>query len=500
MPALSEDAVLRAVVILCAVVSFALVGCTRAVHEHGLFHPSVAEQGLWLSPPSIHGTRVEPLALKVGGAVLRGWEYQPADPDAAILYFYAQDESVPKIAQRLGRLARYLNARVLAMDYRGYAFTAGRPSLDALADDALVLYDAWLAPQQRTGLPGLVYGRSLGAAMALHVAARCDVDGVVLEAPFARLDDIVPSLQRKQDVWTRHVYRLRADDALVRRTQPIDLAGDVNAPLLVIHGRADRIAPTAGGQEIVRAAGSTTRTFLPIDGVSHYSLDPFAQKPLAAMHELLVMGRRYATARRGDAGLVGPPVAIDKPHEPTPSAQPEEAEPLAATSLEPVNLPALPVSAADPAASPEPAPSQAAVPEPIATPELPPIIDLPPPPADPQPSSSEPVAATQPIIGPTEPAAEATSEPANAETIPAPIPDTQPAREPVADGAPTSQPAPETAATTQPTSEPVPATLPAAEPTTQPPARPEPDRSKGVWIRGPGWQRLMEQRKERRDK
>lgn len=470
---------LRTTVILCAVAFFALAGCTRVVQQSDLFQPSVAERGLWQSPPNIHGTRVDPLALKVDGAVLRGWEYQPANPDAAILYFYAQDESVPKIAQRLGRLARYLNARVLAMDYRGYAFTAGRPSLDALAADAQVLYEAWLEPQQRSGLPGLVYGRSLGAMLALHVAARSDVDGVILEAPLARLGDIVPGLQRRQDFWQKQMYRLRPGETLARRPQPVDLAGDISAPLLVIHGRDDNIAPPAGGEEIVRAAGSTTRTFLPLDGVSHYSLDPFADRSLAAMHELMVMSRRYAAARRGDAGPVGPFLAGDDPAPTPPAADPES---VAATPIEPVSLP-------EPPARDQPAGQTFAQPEPIDTPELPPIVDLPPPPTQAQPA--DPIETTTAQAEP-EPAAES----ADTEGTPEPAASMQPADEPAAAVAPATQPDPETAATPQPAAEPPAATQPAIEPA-RPPARPEPDRSKGVWIRGPGWQRLMEQRKQR---
>jgi pimeloyl-ACP methyl ester carboxylesterase len=471
-----------------AIVCLGLTACTREIHERDLFQPTRVEPGLWQSPPRIHGTHVEPLALKVGDVVLRGWEYQPTTPDAAVLYFYGSGESVARIAQRLGRLARYLNARVLAMDYRGYAFSDGRADLDRIAADALVLYEAWLEPQQRSKLPGLVYGRSLGSAFAVTVAARCDVDGVILEAPLARSTDIIPAIRDGMPVWMRALYRIEPSPQMVARDpQPIDLMPHVIAPLLIIHGLEDRIAPPRGGEDMLRASGSTTRRFLPIADAGHNTLDPFGDKGLAAMNELLVMSRRFASARQGDA----PGLAAEAPAEGPPAVTAPEAAatPVETTVVAPVAAPA----AVTVDATPEPVDLPAVELQPVAIDAVLPTADGdgPPPsaetaePADPPviepqpvaaevaaPPSSDAVAAASPVTETTQ--AEPSPPETPAELVGPPSPPGWP------DIAPPPVPEPETAKTVPPA-----------------PAETQAAPREGVWIRGPGWQRLVDQRRQR---
>jgi pimeloyl-ACP methyl ester carboxylesterase len=128
--------------------------------------------------------------------------------------------------------------RVVAMEYRGGGGLAGQPSEARLKADALAVHD-WLAGQ---GAPVAVHGFSLGAALAVHVAARRPVAATILEAPFSS------------------ACRMMARAALlpaclmpVQRWDSAAEAGALAAPVLVIHGDADEVIPVAEGQRLARA-------------------------------------------------------------------------------------------------------------------------------------------------------------------------------------------------------------------------------------------------------
>lgn len=157
------------------------------------------------------------------------------------------------------RLHEDAGRRVVAMTYRGGGGEAGTPSEARLKADALAVHD-WLAAQ---GRPVAVHGFSLGAALAVHVAARRAVAAVVLEAPFAS------------------ACRMMARAALlpacllpVQRWDSLADAAAVRAPVLVVHGDADEVIPPAEGRRLFDAlaeAGAPAR-FEAVPGGRHGDL------------------------------------------------------------------------------------------------------------------------------------------------------------------------------------------------------------------------------------
>src|SRR5437867_2959645 len=103
------------------------------------------------------------------------------------------------------------------------------------------------SPGSRPPWPALLriygYGRSLGSAVASHVAARHDVAGLVLESPFTNALDIA---REHHALFPRFIVRLRLDNLANLR--------QVRCPVLVFHGTADRLAPLAMGRRVVAAA------------------------------------------------------------------------------------------------------------------------------------------------------------------------------------------------------------------------------------------------------
>lgn len=205
------------------------------------------------------GERIE-ITMK-DGTRLAGWYLPPAiarpsGPSPALLWFYGNGENIGAIWPVL-REFRPPQASLLVVDYPGYGGSGGKATEPGLYEAGELAYDTLL---QRTAVDRnriYVYGRSLGSAVATHVAANRTVAGLILESPFttaramaARHYKLVPTF----------LVRLKLDNlANIAR---------VRCPLLVFHGTSDMLVPIAMGQEVARAAGGAVE-FVMIDGSGH---------------------------------------------------------------------------------------------------------------------------------------------------------------------------------------------------------------------------------------
>jgi fermentation-respiration switch protein FrsA (DUF1100 family) len=178
----------------------------------------------------------EVTALTTDGLTLRGyyWPPQSAGGDL-ILFFHGQSGNRYTAARRAAPLAA--GGGLLVASYRGYGDNPGEPHEAGLYADAraFLALARKLAPNSRVYL----FGFSLGAAPALHVAAEEEVAGVVILGAFAALRDVAPPM-------ARGVLPDRYDNrAAIAR---------VAEPILLLHGTADEVVPTAQAKELQAAA------------------------------------------------------------------------------------------------------------------------------------------------------------------------------------------------------------------------------------------------------
>ncbi|GJE17367.1 alpha/beta hydrolase [Methylobacterium marchantiae] len=144
----------------------------------------------------------------------------------------------------------------LAIAYRGYPGSTGSPSEAGLIEDGLAARRlvARLAPDA----PILLHGHSMGAAVAVALAAREPHLGLYLEAPFVSLADLVgerfPLLPGAllRDHW-------RSDERI----------GRSRGPILIVHGTDDPVIPLAHAHRLGAMAGTRAKVVaLPGDHVS----------------------------------------------------------------------------------------------------------------------------------------------------------------------------------------------------------------------------------------
>ncbi len=174
------------------------------------------------------------------GVTLHGWlmEKPGQEKGPLLLYFGGNGEEVSRQLET----AHLLPGPLLAVNYRGYGLSEGRPGEEALLQDALAIYD-WAAASGALEEAGVVVmGRSIGAGVAVHLASARDVRGVILVSPY----DSITAVARDQlpflpSSFIKHPFRA------------VQKAPEVEAPLLAIIGREDRLIRPRRSLELVSA-------------------------------------------------------------------------------------------------------------------------------------------------------------------------------------------------------------------------------------------------------
>lgn len=161
---------------------------------------------------------------------------------------------------------------VMLVGYRGYGGNPGSPTEDGLYADARAALD-WLAGRGFADGRVVFYGESLGSGVAVQMAQERKAAALVLEAPFTSLGD---------GAATHYPYvpaRLLVKD----KFENIAKIGQINVPLLIVHGERDEILPVTMGRALLdKAAGPKRGVFLPDAG--HNDLMEFGLMRIVADH------------------------------------------------------------------------------------------------------------------------------------------------------------------------------------------------------------------------
>lgn len=161
------------------------------------------------------------------------WWLPPGRADAPVfLYLHGNGANLGARDRRLSRLAED-GAGVLAVSWRGYGGSTGRPHEAGLLTDARTAYRTLTARVD----PGriVIFGESLGTTVAVMLAAEVPVAALVLDSSFASALDVA-----------QHRYPWLPVRWLLRDTYRADLAAPrVPVPVLQIHCRDDPVTPLA---------------------------------------------------------------------------------------------------------------------------------------------------------------------------------------------------------------------------------------------------------------
>src|SRR5262249_60947075 len=123
-------------------------------------------------------------------------------------FFHGNAGNAGDRLDRVKLLVSALHVDVLIADYRGYGKSSGKPGEQEVYDDGL----AMVAEAERRGVPAVrmvLFGESLGCAVAIETALAKPCAGLILEAPFLSIE----AMARRYYPWIpAALIRLRFDN------------------------------------------------------------------------------------------------------------------------------------------------------------------------------------------------------------------------------------------------------------------------------------------------
>lgn len=214
--------------------------------------------GPLVPPPAALGLPVERAEFRAeDGVRLVSWVIRADAPDAFwLLICHGNGGNISDA----GRPYHYAGLRaaglsLLAFDYRGYGESEGTPTEPGLYLDAEAAYrflrDSLGVPPGRI----VLFGHSLGSAVAVELARRAPAAGLILDGALTSVHD------RAQEIYPIVPVRWLASSRYASREK----IGELALPKLFLHAERDEVIPIGHGRRLFAAALEPKR-FIPLAG------------------------------------------------------------------------------------------------------------------------------------------------------------------------------------------------------------------------------------------
>jgi uncharacterized protein len=204
------------------------------------------------------------------GIKLHAWFFPAEDSSGTVLFLHGNAENISShVSSVLWMVRSGLN--VLAFDYRGYGLSEGEPSLEGVHQDAQAALKVLLSMQQIDRERIIVFGQSIGGAIAVHLVATTSfkdcIRALVIDSAFASYRGIAREKMNQFALTWPFQYPLSwlFNDSF----SPARRIEDVSpVPVLIIHGSLDEVVPVHHGERLFQAA-SEPKKFWALPGVGH---------------------------------------------------------------------------------------------------------------------------------------------------------------------------------------------------------------------------------------
>ena len=216
-----------------------------------LFFP---EKEVWQNPKDI-GLEYEEVSLTTkDGVLITGWYIPVMDEKGVVLFCHG---NAGNVSDRLDSIKIFhdLGQSVLIFDYRGYGRSGGTISEKGTYLDAEAAWDYLTDIKHKSSKGIVIFGRSLGGAVAAETALRKGPACLILESTFMS----VPAIARRYYPW------LPVGLIAKYRFATFDKIDAIRCPKLIVHSKDDEIIPFEHGRKIFEKA-VPPKKFLEIKG------------------------------------------------------------------------------------------------------------------------------------------------------------------------------------------------------------------------------------------
>jgi uncharacterized protein len=241
-------------VLLAALGYGAFAGFIYLMQPRLIYYPNMPGRDLSASPADI-GLDYETVTLQTDdGLHLSAWFIPHTAPRATLLFFHGNAGNLSHRLESI-RLFHDLGLAVFIIDYRGYGQSEGSPTeagtyRDAAAAWRYLVDERHIAPQEI-----VIFGRSLGGAIAAELASSTRPAALTLESAFTSVPNMAARLYPWLPVRWLSRYRYDTQSALEA----------ITCPVLIIHSREDDIIPYAEGEQLF-AHAREPKQFLELHG------------------------------------------------------------------------------------------------------------------------------------------------------------------------------------------------------------------------------------------
>lgn len=209
--------------------------------------------------------------IPVGGQhtdTLNALSFKPKEESKGlIIYFHGNRGNLQRWGQYAPNLTRH-GYEVLMIDYRGYGKSTGKPGEQAFYSDARQVYQ-WARGRHPEGKL-ILYGRSLGSAVASHLATEVSCDLLILETPFDELRGVMDPYFEFGIQFLPLRYKFSNYENL----------RDVQSRVLILHGTADKVVPLSSALRL-KSQLQSPEDFVIIPKGGHRNLGSFPEYQLA---------------------------------------------------------------------------------------------------------------------------------------------------------------------------------------------------------------------------
>jgi fermentation-respiration switch protein FrsA (DUF1100 family) len=236
------------------VLSTTLFGGCR-IEDKFIFHPDHVTD----RDPSHVGVRFEDVFFTTqDGLRLRGWFIPHQGARATLVWFHGNAGNISDRLLNIKLLHDRIGTNIFIFDYRGYGRSEGTVSEKGTYLDGEAAIKYLLGRDDAAARRLILFGRSLGAAVAAEMAIRFNSLGLILESPFVSIREMARAIFPSLPI----AWLLRT------RYDTMEKVRLVKTPILVLHGDRDATVPIEQGKKVFEVA-SEPKKFHRIVGASH---------------------------------------------------------------------------------------------------------------------------------------------------------------------------------------------------------------------------------------